>query len=301
MSALSVGFQVSTAFHVVSLEVVPWLCVHNEGGFKRLCVSLSLTVLHVRCARYEYEMAVYGCRFHAVLGIVGLVVMLISIGSSITSQYHHVHFPLRTNKYQIHSRQRVCGKAVPKLIVVGAGSVFALPRRMMNRHTSVVLPKSWFLEVVLFFWSIMRPSFDLFLETIRSTRNLLIAPARDGGNSDGAPATAAPAEEAAGSARAGGSSHSASTSASSAVSEASSASSSSPRMWHTSSCVSSPTYISCRVLFCLRLCFCFLSVCLFCTQGLGILRFLLPASLSWHIIDWPDSQPHRHNVTTLCV
>ena len=60
-------------FHVVSLEVVPWLCVHSEGGFKRLCVSLSLTYLHVRCANgssprrrrnvspvvpdaYEYEM-----------------------------------------------------------------------------------------------------------------------------------------------------------------------------------------------------------------------------------------------------
>ena len=60
-------------FHVVSHEVVPWLCVHSEGGFKRLCVSLSLTYLHVRCANgssprrrrnvspvvpdaYEYEM-----------------------------------------------------------------------------------------------------------------------------------------------------------------------------------------------------------------------------------------------------
>ena len=61
-------------FHMVSHEVVPWLCVHSEGGFKRLCVSLSPMVLHVRCKNgssprrrrnvspvvpdaYEYEMA----------------------------------------------------------------------------------------------------------------------------------------------------------------------------------------------------------------------------------------------------
>ena len=43
----------------------------------------------------------------------------------------------------------------------------------MNRHTSVVLPKSWFLEVVLFYWSIMRPSFDLFLETIHAAHGIV--------------------------------------------------------------------------------------------------------------------------------
>ena len=86
---------------------------------------------------------------------------------------------------------------------------------MMNRHTSVVLPKSRFWKWAVF-WSVTRASFDLCESTSPSrTRSAareicLSAPARDGGNSDGAPAVAAPAEEAAGSAGAGGSSHSAS-------------------------------------------------------------------------------------------
>ena len=155
--------------------------------------------------------------------------------------------------YQIRSRKRVCGKPVPKLIVAGAGSVFALPKIMMNRRTSVMFPESWFWEMEAVFWSVRRPSFDLCVSRgpsrKRSAAQQICSLPQRGRRKFRRRSSAS-------SARAVGSSHSASTSASSAVSEASSASSSSPRMWHTSSCVSSPTNISCRVLFCFCLCLC---------------------------------------------
>ena len=112
-----------------------------------------------------------GC-FHAAHCLVDI---LMSIGSSpqlfpsapsiVMSTFH-----CGQSDYQIRSRKRVCGKPVPKLIVAGAGSVFALPKIMMNRHTSVMFSESWFLEMELFFWSVMRPSFDLCESTSPSRK-----------------------------------------------------------------------------------------------------------------------------------
>ena len=160
----------------------------------------------------------------------------------------------------------------------------------MNRHTSVVLPKSWFLEVGLFcFWSIMRSSFDLCeSRNIRSARNLLSAPARDNGNSDGAPAqvprelVARPTPRPPPPRRR----------------------SLKPRRHHPRhrgcgtrhlASLRPPTFPV--VLFCLRLCFCFLPVC-FHTRVWG-LTFTSARVLVRARHRWARLATHRHNGTTL--